>query len=116
MVDLLRDHYEASVLVPYDIGANIGSVYDWNLTTVPQLQLDGRTRLLPAGRVVGGGSVINGMIWNRGNQDDYNAWYVLSLLLYPLGRNLIRILTVYRYTGNHLAMRDGHGMIYCRIS
>jgi hypothetical protein len=59
-----RDHYEDLVLFPVDIGDEIGGVYDWNITSVPQTQLDGLTRSLPMGRVVGGGSILNGMIWN----------------------------------------------------
>ena len=69
-----RDHYEDFIQYPMDIGRDIGGRYDWNLSTVPQTQLDGATRPLPLGKVVGGGSILNGMIWNRGNQDDFNAW------------------------------------------
>jgi choline dehydrogenase-like flavoprotein len=59
-----RDHYEEVVQFPIDIGDDIGGVYDWNISTVPQKQLDGASRGMPMGRVVGGGSIINGMIWN----------------------------------------------------
>jgi choline dehydrogenase-like flavoprotein len=72
------DHYEEHIQAPEFIGRDIGSTYDWNITTSPQTQLDGATRPIPLGRVVGGGSVINGMVWNRGNQDDYNAWQSLG--------------------------------------
>jgi choline dehydrogenase-like flavoprotein len=72
------DHYEEHIQVPQFIGDDIGSIYDWNVTTTPQTQLDGAARPLPLGRAVGGGSIINGMVWNRGNQDDYNSWEFLG--------------------------------------
>ena len=59
---------------PVYIGRDIGGTYDWNISTLPQPQLDGAPRPLPLGKVVGGGTILNGMVWNRGNQDDYNAW------------------------------------------
>ena len=59
-----RDHYEEIVQFPIDIGDDIGGVYDWNIGTTPQTQLDGQPRRLPMGRVVGGGSILNGMVWN----------------------------------------------------
>ena len=59
---------------PLDIGYDIGGAYDWDIKTVPQTQLNGATRSIPMGRVVGGGSILNGMLWNRGNQGDYNDW------------------------------------------
>jgi hypothetical protein len=61
---LLRDHYEEIVQFPIDIGDDIGGVYDWNIRTIPQAQLDGASRVMPMGRVVGGGSILNGMVWN----------------------------------------------------
>lgn len=72
------DHYEEVIQAPQFIGRDIGSIYDWNMTTSPQNQLDGARRPLPLGRAIGGGSIINGMVWNRGNQDDYNSWEVLG--------------------------------------
>jgi choline dehydrogenase-like flavoprotein len=72
------DHYEEHIQVPQFIGDDIGSTYDWNVTTTPQHQLDGATRPIPLGKAVGGGSIINGMVWNRGNQDDYNSWQALG--------------------------------------
>ncbi|MCJ1477632.1 hypothetical protein MMC13_006305 [Lambiella insularis] len=72
------DHYEAIVEVPVFVGADIGGVYDWDLSTVPQMQLDGAARPMPQGKALGGGSILNAMCWNRGGQDDYDAWEALG--------------------------------------
>ena len=72
------DHYEAIIQDPVYVGADIGGVYDWDLTTVPQTQLDGAARPMPQGKVLGGGSILNAMCWNRGGSDDYDAWAALG--------------------------------------
>ena len=69
----MSDALEAAVVYPFGTGL-IGGIYDWNIGSVPQTQLNGATRALPVGHVVGGGTVINGMVWNRGNVDDFDAW------------------------------------------
>jgi choline dehydrogenase len=43
-------------------------------TTVPQRFVAGRRIFLANGRVLGGGSSINGMVYVRGNAADYDAW------------------------------------------
>jgi choline dehydrogenase len=50
------------------------SAYDWGYTTVPQDRADGRSVYWPRGRVIGGSSSINAMIYIRGNARDYNTW------------------------------------------
>jgi choline dehydrogenase-like flavoprotein len=42
--------------------------------SVPQAGLDNRTSPLYTGVVVGGGTVVNGMFFNRGSAGDYDAW------------------------------------------
>jgi choline dehydrogenase len=48
--------------------------YDWNYVTQPQERADGRPVYWPRGRVLGGSSALNAMIYIRGNQLDYDAW------------------------------------------
>ncbi|KAI9894890.1 MAG: hypothetical protein M1814_000110 [Vezdaea aestivalis] len=72
------DNYEEFIQVPQFVGTDIGSKYDWNLGTVPQTYLDGATRPMPQGRVLGGGSILNAMCWNRGGQQDYDDWEALG--------------------------------------
>jgi choline dehydrogenase-like flavoprotein len=64
--------------IPVFIGEKPPDFYAYNLVTVAQSQLDNHTRILPMGRGVGGGSLINGMIWNRGNQEDFDLWAELG--------------------------------------
>lgn len=42
--------------------------------TVPQPQLGGRSMIIPQGRLLGGGSAINAMVYLRGQAEDYDAW------------------------------------------
>ena len=53
-------------------GGPRGSKYDWNLTGIPQAGLQGRSIPTPAGKVMGGGTVLNGMVFNRGSKADYD--------------------------------------------
>ena len=55
------DNYEDLILFPIEDGYGLGTKYDWNLWTVPQIYLDGAARPYDMGRGVGGGSLINGM-------------------------------------------------------
>jgi len=48
--------------------------YDWGYRTVPQDRADGQVVYWPRGRVIGGSSSINAMIYIRGNKLDYNTW------------------------------------------
>lgn len=64
--------------IPSEIGADLNGAYDWNLETQPQQYLDGQTVKLNQGKVVGGGTVLNGMVWTRGSVGDYDAWDELN--------------------------------------
>ncbi|MFO1171510.1 MAG: choline dehydrogenase [Hyphomicrobiaceae bacterium] len=48
--------------------------YNWNYKSEPEPYLDNRRLVYPRGRVVGGSSSINGMVYLRGNPQDYNGW------------------------------------------
>jgi choline dehydrogenase len=47
---------------------------NWNYATDPEPGIAGRQIHWPRGRVLGGSSSINGMLWIRGNPADYDGW------------------------------------------
>ena len=47
---------------------------DWLYSTQPEPGLNGRSLRYPRGKVLGGSSSINGMIYMRGQQRDYDGW------------------------------------------
>ena len=47
---------------------------DWNYRTVPQAAASGRDLYWPRGKVLGGSSSINAMIYIRGHAADYDGW------------------------------------------
>ncbi|KAI0057917.1 alcohol oxidase [Artomyces pyxidatus] len=51
-----------------------GTSLDWNSTTTPQAGLSERVMAYPRGRLLGGSSSTNYMIWTRGSKDDFNRW------------------------------------------
>ncbi|KAI5849659.1 GMC oxidoreductase-domain-containing protein [Morchella snyderi] len=72
------DKHEDSIYVPGDVGATLGSSYDWQVPTVPQDVLVNGNITIPLGKVVGGSSALNGMLFHRGSPADYNLWEALG--------------------------------------
>lgn len=52
----------------------MSGAYAWPYLSAPQRHLDDRVLYLPRGKVLGGGSSINGMAYDRGFASDYDRW------------------------------------------
>lgn len=60
--------------VPGQWTSLLGSGVDWNYRTTPQAGLLDRSIPWPRGRVFGGSSAINAMVYIRGHQRDFDGW------------------------------------------
>ena len=68
---------DKSVLVHCPAGLAVlakNGAYNWGFETVPQPGLGGRRGYQPRGKVLGGSSSINAMIYVRGQPEDYDDW------------------------------------------
>src|SRR5256714_3643888 len=54
------------------------SRHDWDLSTHHEPFADRRRMFLPRGRVLGGSSSINAMVYIRGHRADYDGWGILG--------------------------------------
>lgn len=52
--------------------------YTWQFLGEPSVDMNGRGIPLPQGRVLGGSTSINGMVYNRGQREDYDHWAALG--------------------------------------
>jgi len=57
--------------LPFPIGSRF---YDWKYQSEPEPHMNGRRVVHARGKVLGGSSSINGMIFQRGNPLDYERW------------------------------------------
>jgi choline dehydrogenase len=94
--------------------SNIGSARDWQFQAEPSAALLGRRAALPMGKVLGGGSSINGLIWARGHKHDFDAW---AQQTGDPGWSYAAVLDVYRrienWDGTPDAQRRGNnGPVY----
>jgi len=68
--------------IPALFGTFLGSAYDWTYKTEPQehamYSLNERRSVWSAGKVLGGSSMMNAMLYIRGHKDDYNEWQALG--------------------------------------
>jgi choline dehydrogenase len=90
LANRLTEDPDVSVLVleagPPDTNENLhvplgylklgGTEVDWDYHSAPERECNGRRIPLPRGRVLGGSSSINAMVYIRGNPRDYDAWGV----------------------------------------
>jgi choline dehydrogenase len=80
---------------------------DWLYKTEPEAALNGRALSYPRGRVLGGSSSINGMIYMRGQREDYDGW---ARETGDAGWAWDAVLPVFRRSEDHHAgASDAHG-------
>ncbi|MBC7180643.1 MAG: GMC family oxidoreductase N-terminal domain-containing protein, partial [Roseovarius sp.] len=79
---------------------------DWRFRTEAEPGLNGRSLLYPRGKVLGGCSSINGMIYMRGQSRDYNQWAQMGCT----GWSWDDVLPLFRHAEDHHAgSSDLHG-------
>jgi choline dehydrogenase len=64
----------AEIHAPAALSRLFQSEYDWNYRTVPQHRAAGRSIYWPRGKVLGGSSSVNAMIYIRGSRHDFASW------------------------------------------
>jgi len=63
------------IQMPLGVGELLNSgAHNWNYMTEPEAGLAGRQIAHPRGKVLGGSSSINGMVYTRGHALDYEGW------------------------------------------
>ena len=77
---------------------------NWNYETEPEPHLDGRRIPWPRGKVLGGTSAINGMMYMRGNRADYDGWQALGLDGWDYGS----VLPYFKRAEGHRSRRDAY--------
>jgi choline dehydrogenase len=63
-----------AIRIPRQYFSLWGTDVDWQYVSTPQSGTAGRTHLMPRGRVLGGTSSLNGMVYLRGACSDYDRW------------------------------------------
>ena len=86
-----------------DMPAAVGSLlssdrFNWNYVSDPEPHLDGRRLTHPRGRVLGGSSSINGMVYIRGHAGDYDSWAASGLA----GWSYADVLPYFKRAEQHL--------------
>lgn len=66
------------IYIPGRKGSLLGTVYDWNFTTVPQPGANNRVLAQNRGKVLGGSSALNLISWDRGAKADFDDWEALG--------------------------------------
>jgi choline dehydrogenase len=69
-----QDHHPFLSIPAGFVKTLYGDRFVWPFVTEPSASLGGRTVAIPQGKVVGGSSSINGMVYNRGQRMDFDTW------------------------------------------
>jgi len=80
--DISRPALQSPVLWP----SNFGTDVDWAYRTIPQVRAAGRIIDWPRGKVIGGSSSINAMIWVWGAAADFDQWAYAGCQGWDYGR------------------------------
>ncbi|MFL6089635.1 MAG: GMC family oxidoreductase [Aeromicrobium sp.] len=92
--------------IPAAFGALFKSSWDWDLDTEPEPSLNNRRAYLPRGKMLGGSSSMNAMIYIRGAHADYDEWAADG----AIGWTYEEVLPVFRrFEDNERGASEFHG-------
>jgi choline dehydrogenase-like flavoprotein len=110
---------EEGLHIPVAFSQLYKTPFDWDFATEPEPALDGRNVYLPRGRVLGGSSSLNAMIYIRGNRRDYDGWRDLGnpgwgwddvLPYFKRAEDNERGASEFHGAGGPLSVSDSHSM------
>ncbi|NRA24241.1 MAG: FAD-dependent oxidoreductase [Oleispira sp.] len=79
LIEAGKSDNSAFIHAPAGYAATVSQGFmSWPFNTVPQLGLNNRIGFQPRGKVMGGSSSVNGMLYIRGHQQDYDDWAALG--------------------------------------
>ncbi len=88
----------------------------WVFNGEPETQINNRSPLLPMGRVVGGGSSVNALVYARGHKADYDGW---AAQLGDEKWSYENVLNIYRdlehFEGPQSALRGQGGRLWTEL-
>ncbi|KAI9049974.1 hypothetical protein LZ554_006120 [Drepanopeziza brunnea f. sp. 'monogermtubi'] len=64
--------------IPGLSGGAVGTKYDWNTSYAPAAHLADRVVSIPQGKIVGGSTKLNRMVFDRGARSDFDGWAALG--------------------------------------
>ncbi|HTX05310.1 MAG TPA: choline dehydrogenase [Steroidobacteraceae bacterium] len=88
--------------------------YNWFFYTEPEPHLDGRSLHTPRGKVLGGSSSINGLVYVRGNPLDFERWAAGGASGWAYRDVLPYFKRSERHEGGGDAYRGGEGKVHTR--
>jgi choline dehydrogenase len=84
---------------------------NWKFETPSQAGLNGRSMYVPRGKVVGGSSMINALVWVRGNSRDFDQWARMGNTGWSYADLLPYFRLIESYEGGASEFRGGSGPI-----
>ena len=87
--------------------------YNWGFETEPEPGMDGRRLYWPRGRGLGGSSSINGLIYIRGQPEDYDRWLAQGSAGWGWNDVLPYFLRMERNSRGASALHGGDGPQWC---
>ena len=96
-----------NVKIPAAFPMLFQSARDWDYLSEPEPGLYGRRMYLPRGRMLGGSSAMNAMMYVRGNRADYDGWADGGATGWSYGE----VLPYFRRSEDNAQFRDSyHGV------
>lgn len=86
--------------------------YDWGFRTEPEPHLGGRVLATPRGKVLGGSSSINGMVYVRGHARDFDHWAESGAAGWSYADVLPYFKRMESWHGGHSAVRGTDGPLH----
>mmetsp|Transcript_20491 Transcript_20491/g.28625 ORF Transcript_20491/g.28625 Transcript_20491/m.28625 type:complete len:720 (-) Transcript_20491:197-2356(-) len=105
--DTLKGEMKEKILDPQQYGAALASTYNWGFSTEPQTHCGDRRLSCTRGRGIGGTSLLNGMLFNRGGKEIYDMWEEYHGAVGWNASNMLKYFK--RYENNSRGESGSHG-------
>jgi choline dehydrogenase-like flavoprotein len=101
---------ELGINIPGKKGSTLGTVYDWNFTTVAQSNLKNRVIGFNRGKVLGGSSALNLLCYDRASATEYDGWEELGNPGWNWKNMLAAMIKAENFTGINTATYGSKGV------